>query len=102
MSKKPLDLSKCKVGQKVRLRNGEIKIFLGSTLSSLYPFAAGKSIATYGTYTKNGRFNQDREGNIDIVAILPERKTKPAQTGLTAKQRQKLQRALALIEEVLA
>ena len=70
---KPIDLSKCKVGQRVKLRNGDIAQLATIEGHEAFPYCCVNiKNAQQVTYTKNGRFMQSaREYPLDIVAILP-------------------------------
>jgi len=71
-----IDLSKVKIGQKVKLRNGEIVTFEGKNKSRTYPYLADPHI-----YTKQGTFwplKEKTESSYDIIKILPLPKKKTA------------------------
>ncbi len=74
--KKPVDLSKCKVGQEVRLRNGNT-VIIEATSGGLPGFPI---LASNGdSYTKTGRYFGDNSPSaIDIVEVLPLPKRKKA------------------------
>jgi hypothetical protein len=63
-----IDLNKCKIGQKLRLRNGAIVTYDGTTDNDHeYPHTAHGFI-----YTNNGNYYDDGEqSKYDIVEILP-------------------------------
>lgn len=71
MKEPQIDLSKCKPGQKLKMRNGEICQFKGRTNIQSYPFRAG-----YCTYTKNGTVWLYRKSHADIIAVLPLKRPK--------------------------
>jgi hypothetical protein len=63
-----IDLSKCKIGTTLKLRNGAVTTLKGKLPQSLnYPY-----ITTSGqSYLENGREWRNEESELDIVAILP-------------------------------
>jgi hypothetical protein len=74
--KKPIDLSKCKVGQRVKLRSGEIAIFQGQSGGTTYPFLyednTGDSVGEVRTATQYGCYSLSEPNHkLDIVALLP-------------------------------
>lgn len=72
MSGKKLDLSKCKPGDRVRLRNGtETNVARNTGLAS-YPVELRNGIS----YTYNGEHYYGHRSELDIVAILPRAKPK--------------------------
>jgi len=66
--KSVIDLNKCKIGQKLRLRNGKIVTYDGTTDNDHeYPHTAQGFI-----YTNNGNYYDDGEqSKYDIVEIFP-------------------------------
>lgn len=86
---KQIDLSKCKVGQRVRLRDGKVVIFGGESTSAQYPFKYDHPNFGEVTTRQCGRSIIFTENSEDIVAILPPAKKaakKPAKKGATNKQ----------------
>ena len=77
MKKEPkINLSKCKIGQRVRLRNGEVKTIthIGNK-KNVFPWNTDSN----ETYTKHGcYYGSGAESRLDIVAILPPAKAKKA------------------------
>ena len=76
-AKKPqIDLSKCPIGTRLRLRNGEEVTLIrkGRNKVLIYPYftSDGKSHAA------NGRVWKSKEDSRDIIAILPPAKAKKA------------------------
>ncbi len=74
--KNPVDLSKCNIGQKVKLRNGVIATFKGKSGNYEYPYCLNEinSLLTKkGTYYKG-----DHPAVHDVVEILPLPKQKKA------------------------
>jgi hypothetical protein len=69
MSAKKLDLSKCEVGDRVRLRNGKETLVDENDGSDVPVYAGGC------WYRRNGKSYVDVD-HLDIVAILPREKTK--------------------------
>lgn len=82
---KQIDLSKCKVGQRVRLRDGKVVIFGGESTSAQYPFKYDHPNFGEVTTRQCGRSIIFTENSEDIVAILPPAK-KAAKKGATNKQ----------------
>lgn len=87
---KTIDLSKCKVGQRVRLRNGEeatIKEIANG--NSVYRFLIRWTGGEFDWVTSKGKCWRNCDSPSDIVAILPPAKKaakKPAKKGATNKQ----------------
>lgn len=82
---KTIDLSKCKVGQRVRLRNRQEERIVKINTGHPYPYACKNGI----TWDEHGLFQHGKEHMFDIVAILPPAKKaakKPAKKGATNKQ----------------
>lgn len=79
---KPIDLSKCKVGQRVKLRNGQEFTFGGLSGGKEYPYQLNE---INNLYTKRGTYYHQGESLQDIVAILPPAKKakKPAKKANT-------------------
>lgn len=73
---KTIDLSKCEVGQRVRLRNQQDEKIIKINVGHPYPYACKNGI----TWDDHGRFQHCKEHPFDIVAILPPAKKakKPA------------------------
>jgi len=97
---KPIDLSKCKVGQRVKLRNGVIRTYNEYDPNekgevSKYPYRMGNS-----WYCPDGRvcYNDGiHDQPYDIVAILPLPK-KAGKPGKKAPKR--MQKALAAFDTI--
>jgi hypothetical protein len=76
-----IDLTTCVKGQKLRLRNGRIAIYIGLTLIHCYPH---KTVSLKGegflyTYKDNGSYHSENESHTcDVIEILPLETTKPA------------------------
>ena len=70
--KKPIDLSKCKVGQRVKLRNGEecklSRINAGMQFGYFMQSVTGDS--TGSTHTQNGKYLPSGTSQHDVIAIL--------------------------------
>lgn len=72
---KPIDLSTCQIGQKLRLRNESIATLGGidNETSNLFKYDAGAPL--YHSWTKEGRapasYYLDVKSELDVVAILP-------------------------------
>lgn len=64
---KPIDLSKCKVGQRVKLRNQQEERIIKINASHPYPYSCKNGI----TWDESGLFQHGKEHPFDIVAILP-------------------------------
>ena len=76
-STKPIDLSECKVGQRVKLRNQQEERIVKINTGHPYPYACKNGI----TWDESGLFQHGKEHPFDIVAILPLPK-KPAKKPL--------------------
>ena len=78
MSKQKIDLSKCKIGQQVKLRDGTISFLQRISKGPVtYPYLAGGF-----SYTKAGTYWGTPGSNYDIVELIPQAtdKTKPEKT----------------------
>lgn len=65
---KPIDLSKCKVGQRVKLRNGEVKTITGLDEATSTPF---KWDSGPSSWRRDGKFySHHGPSEYDIVEIL--------------------------------
>lgn len=83
--KTTVDLSKAKIGQKVRLACGEIAELVSIRKSHKWPFEVQwRMDARITSHVQNGRFWPEQPSDSDIVAILPlpkkAAKSKPAQS----------------------
>lgn len=74
---KPINLSQCKINQRVRLRNGsEARIEEISSLNFEWPIGIASS-NDFFTVSKGGRYLFDSDlHDLDVVAILPDKGNK--------------------------
>jgi hypothetical protein len=75
-----INLTACVKGQKLRLRDGRIVIYVGLALSHPYPHIAiyweGENLLY--TYTDSGMYNTDHKSHsCDVIEILPLKTTEP-------------------------
>lgn len=77
MKEPKIDLSKCKPGQKLMMRNGETANFLGSSHYSRFPYLVCLESGETRTYTAKGTVFTFSGSNYDIIAILPLKRPKP-------------------------
>lgn len=68
---KPIDLSTCQIGQKMRLRDRKIVRFDGSSYNASYPYKYTHPEYGMVTVRRSGRVFISSESEEDIVAILP-------------------------------
>ncbi len=66
--KNPVDLSKCKIGQRFKTRDGKIITFDGKSGDSYYPFQVKE---TNNLYRRDGGYFISGESKNDIVEVLP-------------------------------
>jgi hypothetical protein len=83
-TKKPIDLSKCKVGQRVKLRNGKEVTLTRICNPKLraYPYFTSDG----ESHIANGNVYETRNCEADIIAILP----LPKDAGKSAKKKAKI------------
>lgn len=93
-AKKPaIDLSKCKLGQRVRLRNGELSIILAVDNETCTSFNYDGPCNF--SWMKNGSFAHNEPHRFDIVELLPPAKpVKPLDKAA-------IRRVIALLEGLL-
>jgi hypothetical protein len=73
-----VDLSKCRVGQKLKRRDGSITVFCGSSQNPHFPYTDG----TY-TYKSDGSLLTE-EHHFDIIEVLPHEEPAPKLVPFTA------------------
>ncbi len=72
-----VDLSKCKPGDRLKMRNGEVIAFDRVAENEAYPkhiYATQFYGGVGRTYTRDGMYYDDCEDSWDIIAILSRRK----------------------------
>lgn len=87
-----IDLSKCKIGQKLKRRNGEIVAFAGKSNNRFYPYKSN----TGHYYTQQGAFCLSGSSPSDIIEILPLKKK--AAKKAKSPDSSKLRRAIATLK----
>lgn len=81
--KKPIDLSTCKVGQRLKMRNGDTILFADTSGGSVYPYFGDDGVSR----TVTGRCYVSSSSSRDIVEILSLPKRKPAKRDTQAAPR---------------
>lgn len=96
-----IDLSKCKVGQKLKTREGK-EITLGQITSlGVYPYLGSDGVSR----NNRGLFYAGKLSDYDIIDILPlekkaKKKSKPSGKSWTAKQKAAIRQILKLVTEL--
>ena len=104
-----IDLSKCKVGQKLKTREGK-EITLGQITSlGVYPYLGSDGVSR----NNRGLFYAGKLSDYDIIDILPlekkakkkakkksKKKSKPSDKSWTAKQKAAIRQILKLVTEL--
>ena len=97
-----IDLSKCKIGQKLKRRDGEIVVFSHYLQDCTLPCRCCDGVG----YTKDGFYlKKSEKTSRDIVEIIPlEKKTakkeKPSYKPWTAKQKAAIRQILKLVKQL--
>lgn len=65
-----IDLSKCRPGDLLRMRNGHTAVFEGPTRDSVFPFRVRQWDGIVGTRTRGGGMWTIDPSSADIVEIL--------------------------------
>jgi hypothetical protein len=66
-----INLYACKIGQKVKLRNGQIESYEGGNISCGIPDGYAHKISTMLYTTKGAYYDDGTEDELDVVEILP-------------------------------
>jgi len=100
-----VSISKCVIGQKVRLRSGKIATLEKVVTDYVYPYLMRHRDGGQTSNRKNGRYwKSGRDSKDDIVAFLPlppKKAAKAKPSTLRAEQQKIIRRVLKLLKGLL-